>query len=290
MLGVLGLVGVVAIAATGSTSPGSSDTRRPGDAFLDTIFTFLLLAIVVAAVLFVYALTQRQAIAQEMASGRYPRRSLGFFLLFFTAVAAASYLGIVHRKWGPLGDDGGVQLGKRARSDALESGDVEQYHAHFAWIPVLVVVALAAIAVLAWYLAARRRAAEEGREEGIAETLTEVIDDTLDDLRAESDPRRAVISCYARLERALAAFGLPRKPAETQEEYLRRILGDLELEAGSIRRLTELFTQAKFSQHRVDAGMKDEAIAALEQVRDELNLAQERRRKDAAVALREARA
>jgi hypothetical protein len=283
---------VVAIAATGSTSSGSSDTRRPGDAFLDTIFTFLLLAIVVAGVLFVYALLQRDAIAREVASGRYPRRSLGFFLLFFTAVAAASYLGIVHRHWRPLGEDGEGQLGKRARSDALESSDVDQYHAHFAWIPVLVVLALAGVAVLAWFLAARRRAARERSEEGIAETLTEVIDDTLDDLRAESDPRRAVIACYARLERVLAAFGLPRRPAETQEEYLRRILGKLEIDTGLIRRSTELFTQAEFSHHQVDVGMKDEAIATLEQVRDELHEAAERRRREAEEAgvLREARA
>jgi hypothetical protein len=281
---------VVAIAATGSTSSGSSDTRRPGDAFLDTIFTFLLLAIVVGAVLFVYALLQRQAIAEEMASGRYRRRGLGFFLLFFAAIAALSYLGILHRHWGSFSDSGGVDLGGRIRSGTLQTRDVDQYHAQFAWIPALVVVTLAGTVLLAWYLAARRRAALESAHESVTETLTEVIDDTLDDLRAESDPRRAVIACYARLERALAAFGLPRRPAETQEEYLQRILGDLELEAGSIRRLTELFTQAKFSQHRVDAGMKNEAIAALEQVRDELHLAQERRRKDAAVALREARA
>ena len=36
----------------------------------------------------------------------------------------------------------------------------------------------------------------------------DVLDETLDDLRAETDPRRAVIAAYARMERALAAFGL----------------------------------------------------------------------------------
>ena len=37
--------------------------------------------------------------------------------------------------------------------------------------------------------------------------------------------------------------------------------------------LVDLFVRAKFSQHEVDAGMKDEAIAALEHVRDELRAA-----------------
>ena len=39
---------------------------------------------------------------------------------------------------------------------------------------------------------------------------------------------------------------------------------------GAVQRLTALFTQAKFSHHDVDATMKEDAIDALEQVRDEL--------------------
>ena len=46
-----------------------------------------------------------------------------------------------------------------------------------------------------------------------------MLDETLDDLRAEADPRRAIIAAYARLERVLAANGVPRT-AETSDEYL----------------------------------------------------------------------
>ena len=60
-------------------------------------------------------------------------------------------------------------------------------------------------------------------------TLADVLDETLDDLRAETDPRRAVIAAYARMERALAAYGLPRSPAEAPDEYLQRIFADLEV-------------------------------------------------------------
>ena len=51
--------------------------------------------------------------------------------------------------------------------------------------------------------------------------LADVLEETIDDLRAEADPRRAVIAAYARMERALAAAGLPRSPAEAPDEYLR---------------------------------------------------------------------
>ena len=80
-----------------------------------------------------------------------------------------------------------------------------------------------------------------------------MLDDTLDDLRAEADPRRAVIAAYARLERVLAANGVARRTSETPDEYLVRVLGDLELRAGCDRTPDELFEQAKFSHHEVDA-------------------------------------
>ena len=277
-LGVLVLVGVVAIASTGSTPGGTGDTRRPGDMLLDTMFSLWLVALVPAAALFVYGLLQRRAIAEEIASGRYRRRGLGFFLVVFAFLTAAGYLGILNRNWHPLGaDPDGSPLINPGQSGAVQNREVRSYHAEFAWIPVLVIVGLAAVGVLAWYLGVRRRNAALRRAETVGESLANVIDETLDDLRAESDPRRAVIAAYARLERALAAYGLPRREFETQEEYLGRILGRLDVETHSVRRLTDLFTRAKFSHHDVDAEMKEEAIGALEQVRDELRAAEQRR-------------
>ena len=45
-----------------------------------------------------------------------------------------------------------------------------------------------------------------------------------------------------------------------------------------MQRLTALFARAKFSQHEVDDGMKDEAIDTLEELRDELRAARDPRR------------
>ena len=67
-------------------------------------------------------------------------------------------------------------------------------------------------------------------EESLLPALADVLDETLDDLRAERDPRRAVIAAYARMERALAAYGFPRDAAEAPDEYLERILADLEVQ------------------------------------------------------------
>ena len=84
--------------------------------------------------------------------------------------------------------------------------------------------------VVAWIIAyPGPPAPARGRcPDSLLPALADVLDETLDDLRAEADPRRAVIAAYARMERALAAYGLPRSPAEAPDEYLQRILADLD--------------------------------------------------------------
>ena len=57
-----------------------------------------------------------------------------------------------------------------------------------------------------------------------------MLTETLDDLRSEPDPRKAVIGAYAKMERTLAARGLPRHESEAPEEYLARILDVVERE------------------------------------------------------------
>lgn len=278
-VGVLVLIGLVAIAATGSTPTGSNETRRPGDAFLDTLLSLWLVALIPAAALLVYGLMQRKEIAEEMASGRHRRRGVLGFLLFFGLVTAAFYLGYTRRHLSiyDTGSEDAPVIGAQPKAVPVRTGQDHVYEPHFAWVPVLVVLGLAGAGLVAWYLSVRRRKAAASARETLTETLADVIDDTLDDLRAETDPRRAVIACYARLERALAAVGLPRRLSETQEEHIARILGDLDIGTGSIRRLNELFATAQFSRHDVDSKMKDEAIDALVEVRDELRASEERR-------------
>ena len=104
----------------------------------------------------------------------------------------------------------------------------------------------------------------------LAAAVAQAVDESLDDLRAEPDSRKAVIAAYARLERVLAAHGLPRDPAEAPLEYLGRILAQLSVSDRAVRALTDLFEEAKFSQHAVGPEMKEQAIEALQTVRDDL--------------------
>jgi hypothetical protein len=63
---------------------------------------------------------------------------------------------------------------------------------------------------------------------------------------------------------------VPRDDSEAPLEYMARALDRLSVSAYSVRRLTQLFSRAKFSPHEVDAAMKDDAIEALAGLRAEL--------------------
>jgi hypothetical protein len=102
------------------------------------------------------------------------------------------------------------------------------------------------------------------------EAVAAALDESLDDLRADPDLRRAIVAAYARMERALGAAGVPRRPSEAPLEYLERALLALDTSGPAVRRLTDLFEWARFSQHEPEPGMRDDAVDALEAVRDEL--------------------
>ena len=271
-VGVLGAVVLVAIAARGSTSTGDGTSRKPSDALLDVLFTLYLVALVAGAVMFVYLLVLRRKVKAQ--TGQAPRKSLLQMIgTMFVLVAFALLLQRRLQDWErPPLIEPEVAIGQgQTTAPTTTSTDATLYKAEVAWAPVLVTMGLIILAAVAWWYAGRVRKGARGElHSELADAVALAVDESLDDLRAEPDPRRAVIAAYARLERVLAAHGLPRKPAEAPLEYLGRMLAELSVSDRAAGALTELFERAKFSQHAVGAEMKDEAIDALQTVRDDL--------------------
>lgn len=140
------------------------------------------------------------------------------------------------------------------------------------WVLLGVLGAFGALAVAVVLGPGLRRSLPDGT--GQQGDVAALVDESIDDLRSESDPRRAVIAAYARMERGLGRAGLARKPFEAPLEYLRRVLLDLRAGAQPVGRLTELFEGAKFSRHDIGADAKDEAIECLLAIRGDLRAAQ----------------
>ena len=271
--GVLVAVVLVAIAARGSTPAGDNESRRPSDALLDVFFTLYLVALAAGAVMLVYLLVLRRQV--KVQAGQAPRKSLLGTLATILVLAAVALIPARRlADWerpAPVEREEAIGRASTVTTDTATQPASTAYEADVAWLPVLVTVALVVLAVAAWWYAGRARKRARGElETGLAAAVALAVDESLDDLRAEPDPRRAVIAAYARLERVLAAHGLPRRPAEAPFEYLGRMLAEVSVSDRAARGLTDLFERAKFSQHAVGAEMKEQAIDALETVRDDL--------------------
>ena len=297
LLGVCALVLLlvaVAIASSGSVPAGAAGTRRPADKLVDVLISLYLLLMVVGVGMWIYLLALRKDVVANSLANRTRRSPLVSFLTFMLAFGLLA----LFVRWMSVDESLRRRFAARIGRSVSSSGGPGSgtkgstaYEPQFATGPVLVVLALVAIAVVAWYLSYRaRRRRLEPMSDALLPVLADVLDETIDDLRAEADPRRAVIAAYARMERALGAYGLPRHPSEAPDEYLQRIFADLDVSRRATSRLTTLFSWAKFSGHDVAPEMKDEAIEALEAVRAELRAAEilaEQRRLDAQAELRE---
>jgi hypothetical protein len=93
------------------------------------------------------------------------------------------------------------------------------------------------------------------------------------DLRAEPDPRRAVLRAYGRFERVMAAARVPRQPWQTPAEFMRTTLTRLPLPAAAVARLTTLFELARFSDRPVGADARDAACDCVDAITDALESA-----------------
>jgi hypothetical protein len=134
-------------------------------------------------------------------------------------------------------------------------------------IALVIIIALAVIsAVVLIRLRMQDDRTDPGPTGGRAHTMA-AVELSLDALRAEPDPRRAVIKAYAAMEVSLSGAGLGRRRSEAPVEYLQRVLEAPTGTADELRTITSLFQHAKFSRHVVDEAMRGAAIGALERIR-----------------------
>jgi hypothetical protein len=270
-LAVTGLLVLAAVASRGRPLEGGSGATGPTAGFFDYVFTtVVLLAAAVAVVSTVSVLSLRL-------EWRRPRHSSGRrYLASMIGFVAALALGwaLVHSGF----EKHLQQLQQNAKPGQTQAQPAKPAPvpkgtrgARLRWDEVAVVLALlAGTGAVVFAVRARGRAPAPHWRRASQEAVSLALDESLDDLRSEPDLRKAIIAAYARMERALALGGLARRPAEAPLEYLERALLELETSAAGVRRLTDLFEWAKFSQHEPEPRMRDEAIDALVAVRDEL--------------------
>ena len=104
-----------------------------------------------------------------------------------------------------------------------------------------------------------------------AEQVAAVVEAGLQELSdTDLDPRRAVIACWVRLERAAADAGTPRQLGDTPTDLVTRLLRSHDVSADVLAAFAQVYRQARYATHTVDERMRAEARAALERLRAEL--------------------
>lgn len=255
------LVGLVAVGSLrGPLGTGRGRPSYPAD-LIDSLLLLLFLAIVAGAVLAVVSLWPGRNLARA-------RRRAGGNWNLILPMAAILLLWLFRDLLG-LGA-GDRDLDPTTTIPGASTLEVPDPPPDSGVVPLIVagVALLAMIGIVVAQLVADRRRRRPPRTP--AERLVELLDDTLEDLEREPDPRRAVIGAWARMEAGLAAAGLPRHPSEAPFEYAARVLETAYARPASVHRLTGLFERAKFSHHAIGQADRDQAIAALRAVRQEL--------------------
>jgi len=267
------LLAVVAVAARGRPlgTGGSSGSGLPLT-FWDYVFTsFLILEVFMILAAFALLFFMRRHPDQRQSYSSRTAKALAVLIAVAAGVALFGRHVNLYRLLHPNGNPAATNTtatqtltGKNAKHK-----QAAPRHVQFRWEELAIVLGvLLGLGVLA--AATRRRLAPAVDGRPAPEVLAAALDESLDDLRADPDLRRAIIAAYARMETALAAAGLPRHRAEAPLEYVERALLTLDTSAAAVRRLTDLFQWARFSQHEPDPSMRDEAVDALIAVRDEL--------------------
>jgi cbb3-type cytochrome oxidase subunit 3 len=274
---LLAFVAIASRAHRPGGGTGGGDAHAP-TLIGDYLATIALIIMPVGAVIVVWGLANRRR--QQRLSGKTDWRRTLIAVAFISALLSVAVFTAEKRQErrqergnagaiaiaGPLGPTG---LSQRLKPRA----ETPPHRAQWSWLPVLVLGSLLLGIVVTTGIAVahgRRNREALDEEAQLARALDDVLSDSLDDLRAERDPRKAVIRAYARMEKTFGAYGVPREEHETPVEYVARVLDSLRVSSFAVRRLVQLFERAKFSPHTIEASMKDDAIEALAGLRAEL--------------------
>lgn len=270
----LGVAAVLLLVAAAAATPGGIPmlgARQPRTVVMPSppaLFHWLLLAMAVIAVGVFIAL--KKSVAGNTVENR--RRSawaaviaLALFLaLWATSPDLREWL---QERFGDPPVEAGEEPRETEPGAGLERVTSRTYGYLLTVVVALVLAAVATGAVLLFY-----RDKTESTVELEESALLAGIDASLVDIETLSDPRAAVIACYAHMQDASARAGIRRRESDTPYELLARVLARRGVDTDAARRLTELFERAKFSRDPIGEDDRRQAVAALETIRGSLGV------------------
>jgi uncharacterized membrane protein len=269
--GLVALLAVVSVAARsgdhGRSLPGGSVAGVAGHHALAWVLLVIApIATVLGLTVFLYSQVMRRRDPELIAARRRARRRLMVMVAVLAALLAyrlrtgRNPLGFLHVR-NPFANVAPPDPSRAHRHVAAHGGGFATIDWVLAGLTWLAIVAAAVVVYRRM-----RRAREEPRTAAPVEADDATADAGLARLRAERDPRRAVIGAYALMDRLMTDRALGRRKSEAPLEYLGRMTAAGFGRIAALGRLTRLYARARFSTHPVDAGMQAEAVDAVEAI------------------------
>jgi hypothetical protein len=262
--------------------------RLPGEVTAGIVTLFGLAAVVFLGDVLRRGLSRRRPGDDEGGAGE-ERSRMPTWLRTISQIASFLYFAVLgYALWSGgrplLGLLGGQDGGASSLGPALPRELRESAPPLIAWgfAALALATGLAALAAAVAFALSDRvgRGGHLAESAPAPETVEAAVDQSVDDLRAEPDPRRAIVRCYARFERAAADSGVARRPWLTPMEFTTEALGRLPLPRAAIPTLTALFELARFSHHPLGPRERDRALDALDQIRASLAAGGDRAKAD----------
>jgi hypothetical protein len=85
-------------------------------------------------------------------------------------------------------------------------------------------------------------------------------------------PRNAIVAAWDRFEEQAERIGSARKLWETSSEFTLRLLDAVSAPPAAVSRLAALYREARFSEHEITEGNRQEAVEALRDIHSSLGI------------------
>jgi hypothetical protein len=278
---VVGLAGLLRITDPAAEPDGLTGVIRLPRAVLWTIITlFALAGLVMLLDLIRRMRSRRQEDEETMARGQVAPPRPPWLQALAQILSLANFIVIAYLLWKnvlPFADFMAQTAGAGAGGGAApERAADAPFFVTWTFAAIALLAGAGALGLALWIASGDRFTtwwAREEAEEPPPPALVQAVDESLEDVRAEPDPRRAIIRCYARFERAAEAAGLQRLRAQTPMEFMREALARLPAPRDAVRALTGLFELARFSDRTLGPDERARALDALDDIKAAIDVA-----------------
>jgi Domain of unknown function (DUF4129) len=190
-------------------------------------------------------------------------------LLLGLAIFCIATVPLLSRASAPLQSGAGAYPSAPARSARNVPGR-PAHHVNLGWLLVPLAVTFAILTPAAVVIRRRRRERDKAMHAEEASAFGRAVRASITALESERDPRTAILRAYARMEQAFRNVEIARARDETASEFLARTMRRLPVSAGAAAALTERFEEVRFSTHLITEADREQALASLHRVEQEL--------------------